>query len=159
MPRKLRTRNCRARYSEDHKEQLRTGVDFFDFAFGNGSQFREDDAADAWEVLREEILREHITEAPCTRPWAWWAFEPHEPRLCIDAVREEPEADEDAEEDASLRFGIRSPYWGRSREELTFESQAHYLRRYRLLTKAERAYLERHPELLEPVKGQEADKR
>jgi hypothetical protein len=158
MPRKLRTRRSRALYTTDHKDQLRTGHDFFDCGFGNGANFREDEAAEAWEVLREEILREHITEAPCTRPWAWWAFEPREPRLCIDAVRDEPEADEDAEEDASLFFGVRSPYWGTNREELRFESQAHYLRRYGLLTKAERAHLERHPELLEPVTGWDAGK-
>lgn len=155
MTRKLRTRRSRARYSEDHKEQLRTGDDFFENAFGNGANFREDDAAEAWEALREEVLGEHLTRNPGTRPWAWWAFEPREPRLCIDAVRGEPEAEGD-EEEASLHFGIWSPYWGKNRAELHFESQAHYLRRYRLLTKAERAYLEEHPELLEPVIGRDA---
>jgi hypothetical protein len=156
MPRKARTRRSRARYSEDHKEQLRTGDDFFECAFGNGEHFREDDAAEAWEALREEILLDHLMRHPCTRPWAWWAFEPREPRLCVDAVRDEPEADDDAEEDASLHFGTRSPYWGKRRGELHFESQAHYLRRYGLLTKAERAYLAGHPELLEPVIGRDA---
>jgi hypothetical protein len=67
-------------------------------------------------------------------------------------VKGEPEGDED-EEDTFDNYGCRSPYWGKDREELRFESQAHYLRRYRLLTKAEKAHLERHTELLEPVPG------
>lgn len=159
MPRKLRTRRSRAHYSEDHKDHLRSGHDFFDCGFGTGANFREDDAAEAWEVLREELLLEHIREQPCTRPWAWWAFEDHEPRLCVDAVRNEREADDEAEEDASLYFGCRSPYWGKNRDELNFEAQAHYLRRYGLLTKAELAHLDRHPELLEPVNGWDAGKR
>ena len=159
MPRKLRTRRSRAHYSEDHKDHLRSGHDFLDSGFGTGANFREDDAAEAWEVLREELLRAHLTDHPCTRPWAWWRFEDHEPRLCVDAVRGEPEADDDGEEEASDYFGVRSPYWGTNRSELHFESQAHYLRRYGLLTKAERAHLERHPELLEPVNGWDAGKR
>jgi hypothetical protein len=158
MPRKTRTRRSRAHYSEDHKDHLRSGNDFFDCGFGIGANFREDDAAEAWEVLREELLQAHLAEQPCTRPWAWWRFEEHDPRLCVDAVRNEPEADDD-EEEASDYFGVRSPYWGKSRNELHFEAQAHYLRRYGLLTKAERAYLADHPELLEPVNGWDAGKR
>lgn len=161
MPRKTRTRRCRALYSDDHKDHLRTGCDFFDCGFGTGALFREDDAADAWDVLREEILREHLLEHPCTRPWAWWAFEEHEPRLCVSSPprgtenADEPDEpdDEEGDEDGRRQFGIRSPYYGRDRVELLFESQAHYLRRYGLLTKAEKAYLDRHPELLEPVTG------
>lgn len=159
MPRKLRTRRSRALYSPDHKDHLRSGHDFFGCGFGIGANFREEDAAEAWEVLREELLREHMLEQPCTRPWAWWAFEPHDPRLCIDTVPNEPEADEDAEDDARAYFGVRSPYWGKNRDELHFEAQAHYLRRYGLLTKAELAHLDRHPELLEPVTGWDAGKR
>jgi hypothetical protein len=163
MPRRTRTRHGRPLYSDDHKNHLLCGHDFFGGGFGTGANFREDDAAEAWEVLREELLWEHISEKPCTRPWAWWHFEDREPRLCIESVRE-PEADdadegeeeeeeEEEEEDNMHRYGCRSPWYGREGDDLHFESQAHYLRRYRLLTKAERDYLERHPERLEPVLG------
>ena len=152
MPRRTRTRHGRPLYSDDHRDHLLTGCDFFDGGFGNGAHFREDDAAEAWEALREELLWVHIADHPCTRPWAWWYFEEHDPRLCIDAVDGEPEGDED-EEDAFDNYGCRSPYWGTDREELRFESQAHYLRRHGLLLKSELAHLRAHPELLEPVKG------
>lgn len=159
MPRKVRTRRSQAQYSDDHRDHLRSGYDFFDCGFGNGANFREEAAAEAWEALREDLLRAHLLEQPCSRPWAWWRFEDHDPRLCLDAVRNEAEPDDDAEEDACFHFGVRSPYWGKTRDELHFESQAHYLRRYGLLTKLELAYLERHPELLEPVTGWDAGKR
>lgn len=167
MPRKMRTRRTRAHYSDDHKEHLRTGIDFFDCGFSNPPNFREEAAAEAWEILREELLREHIAEQPCTRPWAWWLFEPHEPRLCVSSPprgtedEEDPTEPDDEEgyEEGRSNFGIRSPYWGRDREELLFESQAHFLRRYGLLTKWEKAHLARHPELLEPVTGTDAGKR
>lgn len=167
MPRKTRTRRTRAHYGDGHREHLRYGHDFFDEGFGNLPYFREDDAAEAWDVLREELLREHIAERPCTRPWAWWLFEPHEPRLCVSAPPRGTEDEEDptepdddhGNEEGCRNFGIRSPYWGRDREELLFESQAHFLRRYGLLTKGEKAHLARHPELLEPVTGMDAEKR
>jgi hypothetical protein len=52
-------------------------MDFFGGGFGNGEHFREDEAIEAWEVLRAEVMLEHIDERPCTRPWAWWSFEDH----------------------------------------------------------------------------------
>lgn len=150
MRRKTRTRRGKPLYSDDHKDHLLTGHDFFGGGFGNGDEFREEDAAEAWEVLQEELLWAHISERPCTRPWAWWYFGDRDPRLCIDSVKGEPEADDC---DGSDNYGCESPYLGFQAERLHFESQAHYLRRYGLLTKAERAYLEKHPELLEPVPG------
>lgn len=162
MIRKQRTRRTRALYSADHTDHLRTGCDFFGGGFGNGANFREDDAAAAWEVLREEVLREHIALSPCTRPWAWWRFEEHEARLCVSPAPRGPEKadeDEDDDPDGCGHYGVRSPFWGRAREELLFESQAHFLRRYGLLTKAELAYLAWHPELLEPVNGWTAENR
>ena len=155
-------RRSRALYSPDHADHLRTGSDFFGNGFGTGANFREDDAAAAWEELREEILREHILRSPCTRPWAWWRFEEHEARLCVSPAPRGPEKageEEDDDSDGCDHYGVRSPFWGRAREELLFESQAHFLRRYGLLTKAELAYLARHPELLEPVNGRDAQNR
>jgi hypothetical protein len=162
MIRRLSARRTRALYSADHADHLRTGSDFFGNAFGNGAHFRADDAAEAWESLREEILAAHIAEQPCTRPWAWWRFEEHDARLCVSPAPRGPEKadeDEDDDPDGCGHYGVRSPFWGRAREELLFESQAHFLRRYGLLTKAERAYLDRHPELLEPVNGWDARNR
>ena len=33
-----------------------------------------------WEPLREDILKQHISTEPASRPWAWWALEDREPR-------------------------------------------------------------------------------
>jgi hypothetical protein len=167
MPRKVRTRRSRTAYNADHKEHLLSGLDFFAGGFGNGSNFREDAAAEAWDHLREELLAVHLLKSPCTRPWAWWLFEDHEPRLCVSPPprgledEDDPDEPDDEEGDADGRrhFGVRSPYWDRDRNELLFESQAHYLRRHGLLTRAERVHLGRHPELLEPVAGWDAEKR
>ncbi len=166
MPRKQRIRRVGPGYGPDHKDHLRTGSDFFGGGFGSGAYFREEDAADAWDALRGEILLEHIREYPCTRPWAWWMFEPHEGRLCVSPPPRGTEngdggdePDDEGDENGRRRYGIRSPYWGRDRAQLLFESQAHFLRRYGLLTKAEKAYLERHPDLLEPVTGWQAENR
>lgn len=163
MPRKVRTRRSRLAYSDDHRDHLLSGLDFFGGGFGNGADFREDDALAAWEALREELLATHLLGAPCTRPWAWWRFEDHEARLCVSppprGLEDSDDIDEEPDDDAYDRFGVRSPYWGRDRGALLFESQAHYLRRYGLLTKGEKRYLADHPELLEPVPGWDADKR
>lgn len=149
MPRKTRSRRGKPLYGPDHRDHLRSGVDFFGGGFGDGEHFREDEAIEAWEIIRAEVMLEQIDERPCTRPWAWWHFEDHEPRLCVENVPREPEIEEEEEP----FFGCASPYAGKSRDDLHFESQAHYLRRHGLLLKAELAHLRDHPELLEPVKG------
>lgn len=163
MPRRQRTIRSRPTYSEDHRDHLLSGCDFFGGGFGDGANFREDDAIAAWEILRGELLVKHIAETPCTRPWAWWRFEEHEPRLCVSSPPRGLEDDDthpnEPEDDAFNNFGVRSPYWDMDRGELLFESQAHYLKRYGLLTKGETRYLAQHPELLEPVKGWHARNR
>ena len=57
MPRRLLVRRTGGiRYSVDHREHLLGGCDFFGGGFGDGAHFREDDAADACEILRAELL-------------------------------------------------------------------------------------------------------
>lgn len=149
MPRKTRTRRGGPFYSLDHRTYLETGFAFSEPPFGEGEYFREDEAIECWNHLRTDILLEHLSHSPCTRPWAWWHLENREPRLCLTAVRGEPEPDEEPDEE----YGCSSPYANVGIRELRFESQAHYLRRYGLLLKTEREHLLSHPELLEPVEG------
>lgn len=150
MPRKTRTRRGGPLYSVDHRMYLEIGISFFESPFGEGEHFREDEAIECWNHLRADILLEHISHSPCTRPWAWWHLEDREPRLCVTAVRGEPDSDD---EDPYVEYGCSSPYANVSIRELHFEAQAHYLRRYGLLLKSEREHLVCHPELLESVEG------
>lgn len=149
MPRKSRTRRGGPYYSVDHRTYLEVGMAFGEPPFGEGEYFREDEAIDCWNTLRAEILLEHISHSPCTRPWAWWQLEDREPRLCVSTVRGEAEPTEEP----VFEYGCASPYAEVDRRELRFESQAHYLRRYGLLLKSEREHLLSHPELLEPIEG------
>jgi hypothetical protein len=48
-------------------------------------------------------------------------------------------------------WGKPIPWWDEYARAKWFESQASYLRRHGLLTKAEAEYLEAHPELRKPV--------
>jgi hypothetical protein len=150
MPRRIRTaRRLGLTYGDGHRLHLTTGFDFFQDGFGEGANFRRDDAARAWEYLREELLVEWITDHPCTRPWAWWEFEDHPPRR---VVKPKPE-DFPQERDRPRPWGKAVPWWDEMRRAKWYESQAAYLRRHDLLTRAEADYLEAHPELLKPVTG------
>lgn len=119
-------------YTPDHRLQLTTGFDFFGSGFGEGPDFREADARQAWAYLREDLLLEHIGLWPCTRPWAWWQFEDHPPRRVV----RRPQA-----------------------EGKWYESQANYLRRHGFITRAESEYLEANPSRLEPVAAIDSSRR
>lgn len=168
MPRKQRTRRQRPDdYHEGHRLQMKIGADFGLFggpAFGNDEDFDREGAVAAWAVLRGEILAEHIAEHPCTRPWAWWHLESRELRRrvdggihpCEDASRKVWPSIDDGTGRIRPYYGLPCCYsgdhGGRDFEAL-YESVAAYLFRLNLLTKAERAYLDENPDLLEPVYG------
>lgn len=156
MPRRSRhQRRQRITYTDSHRLQLETGIDWFGDAFGNGDGFNAQAAAVAWDALREEILLAHVAESPCSRPWAWWRFEGLPPR---DTVR--PRARDIPREPPRRVPGDRPcPAWEAMRRGEWFEAQATYLRRHGLLTRREAEYLEDHPELLAPVPAIEAQRR
>ena len=156
MPRKIRNvRRIGLTYGDGHRHHLLTGCDFFDDGFGNGCNFRRDDAARAWTFLRVELLLEHIADHPCTRPWAWWEFEDHPPRR---VVKPKP-TDFPPEPARPYPWGKPLPWWDEFCRAKWYESQAAYLRRNSLLTRAETEYLEAHPELLNPVNALDKENR
>ena len=163
MPRKQRTqRQRRDEYHEGHLLQLKIGHDYGLWggpAFGNGESLDRGAALVAWEIYRGEILAEHIAEHPCTRPWAWWHLEPRELRRRVDGgihpcenpARTWPEYSVDG-------AGLPATYYGVPRIinhpddfDALYESVPAYLLRLDLLTRAEKAYLDENPDLLEPV--------
>jgi hypothetical protein len=165
MPRKRRTqRQRRDEYHEGHLLQLKIGFDYGLFggpAFGEGENFDRAAACAAWEIFRGEILAEHIAEHPCTRPWAWWHLEHRELRRRVDGGIH-PCEDPDTPCPAYLDDGSgRMPAWyGLPRCDCStddsdpmYESVAAYLLRLNLLTRAEKDYLDRNPDLLEPSRS------
>jgi hypothetical protein len=80
MPRVLRkTKRRSAGYNEWHVEHLKTGIEFLDFGFGRNEEFREAEAREAWEIMREKLLADWIREAPGCRPWGWWQWDAPQP--------------------------------------------------------------------------------
>jgi hypothetical protein len=96
-------------------------------------EIEESELADAWAMLRDEMLPEHIAENPGTRPWAWWAFESKEPRR---RVNDGPEAIGPA-----TWFGTPSRFTAMPPAGM-FESERDYLQRLGLLTDDERKALQ-----------------
>jgi hypothetical protein len=106
-----------------------------DFEMIDGPFLGDDELAEAWEDLRDELVAEHIAQEPGTRPWAWWRWEAPEPRRQISAGPE-PVLDH------GLWFGKPRCYRGVPPSNM-FESEADFLDRLNLLTSAERASLNR----------------
>lgn len=79
MPPKRRKghRRGRAAYNDGHRFQLQHGrlYEFLGAGFGEGKNFDRAAAEEAWEVLRSEIMLEHLKLYPGRRPWAFWQFE------------------------------------------------------------------------------------
>lgn len=154
MPRKTRTRRRPSTdFSRWHLLQLSTGFSFkgiFGPDFGYREAFDHSAAVEAWAILREEILREHLAQHPCTRPWAWWTLErERELRRRVDG-KPHP-CDPKRDRRIPPRYGLPSRLSRRDDFDALYESVPAYLARLGLLTGPERAYLERHPDLLAPV--------
>ncbi|HKB34818.1 MAG TPA: hypothetical protein VKD72_00080 [Gemmataceae bacterium] len=128
----------RTRRSHEHRptldtprtrERLLTG---HDWSFREG-QFLDDDAvADAWELLREPLLAEHIAAHPGSRPWGWWRFDAVEARRQLLPGPESVGAEQ--------WFGKPRCYKGIPPDGM-FESERAYLTRLDLLSDAERRIL------------------
>jgi len=155
MPPKKRTGHHRRgpKWGPGHICQLKTGHSFeilgptFGRTFGPRADFDEDAAREAWFDLRLQIIAEYAAEKPCTRPAAWWWFEAPELRRRIDGGHHPCEGPDGT---IPLCRGIPTIYFTEDHFRAVYESEPAYLLRLRLLTKGEKAYLEAHPELLEP---------
>jgi|WetSurMetagenome_2_1015567.scaffolds.fasta_scaffold776431_2 hypothetical protein len=101
----------------------------------------EKDMLAAWVRHRAFLIAERIKEKPCTRPWAWWAFESPEPRQLIKGVCIPFPG-------CGLWCGIPSRYsWPNddninSVDRPQWESESYYLWRLGLLMEGEKAVLE-----------------
>ena len=99
------------------------GQDFF-------HQYTEDQLAEVWGDVGEEITAAHIRHKPGTRPWGWWKFDAPGPRRRLGGT---------GEMTGPLAFGRPwqtagiDPY-----DEPTYEGEADYLERLNLLTDGER---------------------
>lgn len=151
MPIKRRVaRQRREGYSRGHREHLKSGHSFeiLGPTFGRGDKFDREAARAAWDVLRAELMVEFVAEKPCRRPAAWWWFEAPELRRRLDGGLHPCE---DPERNIPSYFGTPRRYEVEDDFRAVYESEAAYLLRLGQLVPAERAYLEAHPELLEPV--------
>jgi hypothetical protein len=99
-----------------------------------------------WEEHRDELLAEWGAAHPATRPWAWWRYEALEPRQCVSGAELllPTLAPGDWQWCWKEDFGI--PGFVQCRPDgfdglPEVESEAAYLDRHRLLSRAERSQL------------------
>jgi|GEM_PF-5075406 len=101
----------------------------------------------AWESYRDQIMTDWMKKYPCTRPYAFWKFDAPELRKQISGS-----GDVDYEGACISSDGLPE-YWQVEwdKNDLpTFESEAACLQRLGILTPTEKAYLKKHPKLMEP---------
>ena len=102
---------------------------------------------EAWDSYRDQVLNNWIKRNPCSRPYAFWKFDAPELRKQISGS-----GDVDYEGACISSDGLPE-YWQVEwdKNDLpTFESEAACLQRLGILTPTEKAYLKKHPKLMEP---------
>lgn len=130
MPRVKRRRLASSSHTERTRLRLLSG---HDLAFmGDDPPLDDDELAEAWTDLRDELLADFIASHPGSRPWAWWAFDAPEPRRQI--------APGPAAVGPDLWFGLPRLYAAVSPHAM-YESERDYLARHGLLTDGERLSL------------------
>jgi len=55
-------------------------VDGNTIAFLGMPEPTEAEVEQAWMVVGEQLMEQHIREHPGSRPWGWWRYEANEPR-------------------------------------------------------------------------------
>jgi hypothetical protein len=98
-----------------------------------------------WDAVKAEILKDWIKENPCTRPYMFWLLVGELRQIVSGSGGWRPGMGIDSEGLPAywqLHFNKKNPP--------VFESQAAFLQRNGLLTKAEKEFLKKHPALLEP---------
>lgn len=97
------------------------------------------EAREAWQDLRTELLRWHISKCPGSRPYSWWLFDAPGPRQCIEGSHDCPQRQMYTERHGKLSYyGHSSIYACPACWNEQYESQAAFLVRHELLTQAER---------------------
>ena len=127
--------HCRTKYAEkDRRKCLQLTV------------WDRETPLSKWEDVEASLLPEFVKLHPCTRPWSWWRAEGREPRKRVGGSGRRGR-------NASLEFGVPTDTWFKDVDPdnpPTYESQAAYLQRHRLLTEIEKRWLAEHFEALEP---------
>ena len=162
--------------SENLREYLLTGH----CAKGDAEVFMLSASPDrlrlVWNAVKNEIMVDWIKKNPCERPWLFWKFEA--PKKPVDGW-EDYERFNSAQRRrlggigtplhevtcswGGFPYGIPSSWVIEDLKKVgfegkvidpknppVFESVAAYLERHGLLSPAEKAYLKKHPEILEP---------
>lgn len=132
---------------------------FYDFGLKYCDADDEEGQRELWLRLRRPILSEHIRRRPGTRPWAWWKWEAPEMRRTVGLDCADPDHDDDCDgshgcngeddgrlpafEDPDLPAHWKKNYFGtpNAYDGFRYETEADYLDRLGLLTKAERRAL------------------
>jgi hypothetical protein len=102
----------------------------------------------AWNVLRDELVSWHISKAPGTQPWAWWAFDSPEPRQLLSDPHDCQRWAIMRRQGSTLSYGRPPIYACNLCFEECYEVQPRYLRRLGLLTGGEAMMI---PEALDDV--------
>ena len=56
-------------------DYFESGISFwFSWKFHGSEEPTEEEAAEAWEIYREEFVEQYAAENPGKRPWAWWKW-------------------------------------------------------------------------------------
>ena len=120
---------------------------FYDFALKFCRQHDVDSQREFWELLRDDILREHIAREPGTRPEAWWQHDAPEPRQVVGL---DPDIMGDETDRLPAGENPNLPQWAKGKtyfgapsicDGFLYEGQAEYLERLGLLTHDERKNL------------------
>jgi hypothetical protein len=126
--------------TEEQREKLLTGRDWFELAFDQEGQERE-----AWFENREELLHYWSQDpsnappgaprpgGPGTRPWAWWKYESKGPRR-------RTAGSGTAAQDPRQEYTFGMPrYWSSysMNDPPAFEAEHEFLKRWGLLTREE----------------------
>jgi hypothetical protein len=100
-----------------------------------------------WESHKAEVLAGWIKERPCSRPYAFWFLDAPEPRRQVSGVGNGWSPGMGMDRKGLPRYW--QPEWNKNDSPI-FESQATFLDRHGLLSPVEKAYLAKHPGILEP---------
>ena len=152
-------------YNTNHLYFLRKGHDFGDgfgdeFPDHSGKKVNMEEVRKAWEIFREEILKDWICEepgpydlgpGPGTRPWAWWKFDapellrridgkPHpfdNPERIAEIAKREAKYPGFAESANETFYGRPGIYFMPDDFEAVYETQLDLLKRHNLLMPGE----------------------
>jgi hypothetical protein len=131
MPRRRITARSRRSGLDSPRTRVRL-TSGHDFEFLDGDCLTDEELAEAWEDLGDDLMAEHIAQHPGSRPGGFWRFDAPEPRR---QVADGPEAIGPAD-----WFGKPHVFMGQPPSDM-YESEAVYVERLGLWQPGERKAL------------------